>query len=104
TTLFRSDFDEDARIARQRDELLKLLRTVDGAIGHVVDDDGEIRALLNEMNEVRDARDGRIDLHGHMQRLGTLPQGRHERTIDPIAAGVGCGADTNSVKSLSREF
>jgi len=42
------DFDEDLWIAREGEQEVELVRLVDGAVRHVIDDDGKIGILLDE--------------------------------------------------------
>ena len=64
---------------------------IDGTVGHVIDHHGQIGALLDQMHDVRYARDGRVVLHGNFQRFSPLPQGGMSGPLiqSPLAFAAG---------------
>ena len=46
------DFDEDVWVAGEGQQQLELIGPVERAVGHVIDDDGELWVLLDERDEV----------------------------------------------------
>lgn len=91
---------ENVRISRQCNQFLEFLRTIDRTVGHVIDNHGEIGALFEQRHQIWHARDWGVHLHRNFERLGAFPQRRHQGAGDPVATGIGGGADPDSVKSL----
>ncbi len=70
------------------------------AVGHVVDDDGEVGVLFDERLDVGEEFDRGEERHGDFEIGATPPQRWHEGAADPVAGWAGCGAETDSVEAV----
>ena len=52
------DLDEEFRVACEREQEIELLRLVERAVGHVVDDHGQFWILFDEGHEIGQAVTG----------------------------------------------
>ncbi len=97
------DLDEDVGVALQDDQLFQFGGLVSGAIGHVVDDHGELGQGIEKGGDLGHAGDGGEDGHGDLEIAAALPEGWHEGAAEPVAGGAGGGAEADAAETLFGE-
>jgi hypothetical protein len=68
--------------------------------GHVVDDDFEVRVLLDEWDEVGHTSDWCENGHRDFELSASSPEWRHERAANPIVVWRGGGAEADAVEAV----
>ena len=74
---------------------------IDGAVSHVVDDNGQIGEFFELCRYGGHASDGGQDRHGNFEIGATLPERRHEGAVEPVAGGIGRGTDSDTSEPFS---
>ena len=78
------DFDEDSGVACEGEQELELFRLMERAVGHMVDDDGEVGVLFEEWCEIWHAGDWCEDGHRDFELSAAAPEGQHKWAANPV--------------------
>ena len=98
------DFDEDPWVAGENEQHLKLVRTVERAVGHVIDHDVEARISFNQRHEIGQSRDGSEKGHRNFEFGASTPEWPHQGAANPVTFGSGCRAEADAVEALLGEL
>jgi len=94
------DFHEDSGVTRECEQEIEFVGLAERAVCHVIDDDGEVRVLLDERDEIGHACDWGEDRHRDLELGTSTPEGWHEWAANPVVCGGRGGAETHAMEAV----